>query len=149
VAFDALLAKARSLGDTRAIGELQQVGPPPYQDGRGYRVQRRWSNLFEGADAFITSMLGFALTAPGYMMRDVNDWIDGQRLSAEPLVPQSSALQATALTGRFAVPAFVIHGSEDFTTPTRLAKEFVDPSRHHKRHLSPSRANTLRRLQTV
>jgi pimeloyl-ACP methyl ester carboxylesterase len=126
VAFDALLAKARAVGDAPALRELQEIGPPPYKGGRGYQVQRRWSNLFEGADAFIASMLGFALSAPGYTMRDVNDWIDGQGLSADRLVPQSSALAATALTGRFAVPVFVIQGSEDFTTPTSLAKEFVD-----------------------
>ena len=102
------------------------IGPPPYKDGRGYQVQRRWSNLFEGADAFIASMLGFALTAPGYTMRDVNDWIDGQGLSADRLVPESSGLSAPALTGRFAVPVFVIQGSDDCTTPTSLAKEFVD-----------------------
>jgi pimeloyl-ACP methyl ester carboxylesterase len=126
VAFDGLLAKARALGDTRALRELQEIGPPPYKGGRGYQVQRRWSNLFEGADGFIASMLGFALTAPGYTMRDMNDWIDGQALSADRLVPQSSSLSATALTGRFAVPVFVIQGSEDFTTPISLAKEFVD-----------------------
>ena len=126
VGFDALMARARALRDTRALRELTEIGPPPYKDGRGYRVQRRWSNLFEGADAFTASMLGFALTAPGYTMRDVNDWIDGQRLSAERLVPQSSALTATALAGRFTVPVFVIQGSDDFTTPTSLAKEFLD-----------------------
>jgi pimeloyl-ACP methyl ester carboxylesterase len=126
VAFDALIANARTLGDARALRELQEIGPPPYKSGRGYQVQRRWSNLFEGADAFLASMLGFALSAPGYTMRDMNDWIDGQALSAERLVPQSSALTATALTGRFAVPVFVIQGSDDFTTPTSLAKEFVE-----------------------
>jgi len=126
VAFDALVAKARAVGETRAVRELEEVGPPPYKDGRGYQVQRRWSNLFEGADMFISSMLGLALRAPGYTTRDVNDWGDGQMLSAERLVPQSSALPATALTGRFALPVFVIQGAEDFTTPTSLAKAFVD-----------------------
>jgi pimeloyl-ACP methyl ester carboxylesterase len=46
-------------------------------------------------------------------------------LSAERLVPQSSALSPAALTGRFAVPVFVIQGAEDFTTPTGLARAFV------------------------
>jgi pimeloyl-ACP methyl ester carboxylesterase len=126
VAFDALLSKARAVGEARAVRELEEVGPPPYKDGLGYRVQRRWSNLFEGADMFIGSMLGLALGAPGYTTRDVNDWGDGQMLSSERLVPQTSALQASALTGRFAVPVFVIQGAEDFTTPTSLAKTFVE-----------------------
>jgi pimeloyl-ACP methyl ester carboxylesterase len=126
VAFEALLAKARASGEVRAIRELEAIGPPPYPDGRGYQVQRRWSNLFEGADAFLATMLGSALSAPGYTLRDVNDWLDGQALSAERLVPESSVLPASALTGRFALPVFVIQGAEDFTTPTRLAQAFVD-----------------------
>jgi pimeloyl-ACP methyl ester carboxylesterase len=126
VAFDALIAKARAVGEARAVRELEEVGPPPYKEGRGYQVQRRWSNLFEGADMFIGSMLGLAMSAPGYTTRDINDWGDGQILSAERLVRPSSALPAAALTGRFAVPVFVIQGAEDFTTPTSLAKTFVD-----------------------
>ena len=82
------LTRRRRLGEARAIRELREVGPPPYADGRGYAVQRRWSNLFEGADFFIASMVGLALTAPGYTLRDINDWFDGQNLSAERLVPQ-------------------------------------------------------------
>jgi pimeloyl-ACP methyl ester carboxylesterase len=129
VAHRDLLNKAQALGDQRAIRELQEVGPPPYSDGRGYGVQRRWSNLFEGADAFIYSMLGLALAAPGYTVRDINDWIDGQGLSAGRLVPETSALKTTDLGGEFALPVFVIQGAEDFTTPTSLAESFVSSIR--------------------
>jgi pimeloyl-ACP methyl ester carboxylesterase len=126
VAFDALLAKARALGDARAIRELQEIGPPPYKDWRGYQVQRRWSNLFEGADAFIASMLGFALSAPENTIRDIIDWFDGQNLSAPRLMEEERKLAPTALTGRFDLPVFIIQGAEDFTTPTSVAKKLVD-----------------------
>jgi pimeloyl-ACP methyl ester carboxylesterase len=129
VAHGELLKKARALGEERAIRELEEVGPPPYADGRGYGVQRRWSNFFEGADVFLGSMFGLALSAPGYTVRDVNDWIDGQRLSAERLVPRTSALEARDLSGEFALPVFVIQGAEDFTTPTSLAEAFVSSLR--------------------
>ena len=129
IAHRDLLKKARALGDQLAIRELQEVGPPPYTDGRGYGVQRKWSNLFEGADAFIYSMLGFALAAPGYTLRDINDWIDGQGISAGRLVPETSALKTTDLGGEFALPVFVIQGAEDFTTPTSLAESFVSSIR--------------------
>jgi pimeloyl-ACP methyl ester carboxylesterase len=129
VAYRELLRKAEMLKDDRAIRELREVGPPPYSDGRGYGVQRKWSNFFEGADAFIFSMVGFALTAPGYTSRDVNDWFEGQNVSGERLVPQTSALDARTLAGDFAVPVFVIQGAEDFTTPTSLARSFVDSIR--------------------
>ena len=59
VAYRELLRKAENLKDDRAIRELREVGPPPYPDGRGDGVQRKWSNFFEGADAFIASMVGF------------------------------------------------------------------------------------------
>ena len=129
VAHRDLLRKAQALGEQRATDELREVGPPPYADGRGFAVQRKWANLFEGADAFIASMLGFALMAPGATLRDVNDWIDGQGVSAERLVPETSALTATNLGGEFALPVFVIQGAEDFTTPTSLAEGFVSSIR--------------------
>jgi pimeloyl-ACP methyl ester carboxylesterase len=51
--------------------------------------------------------------------------MEGQMLSAERLVPQTSALEARALSGEFALPVFVIQGALDFTTPTSLAEAFV------------------------
>jgi pimeloyl-ACP methyl ester carboxylesterase len=129
VAYGDLLKKAEAIGDQHAAQELRQVGPPPYADGRGYGVQRKWSNLFEGADAFIASMVGFALGAPGYTLHDVYDWFDGQGVSAERLVPETSTLAASALAGEFSVPVFVIQGADDFTTPASLARGLVDAIR--------------------
>jgi pimeloyl-ACP methyl ester carboxylesterase len=137
VAYGELLKKAKALGDERAVRELEEVGPPPYADGRGYGVQRRWANFFEGADLFIGSMFGLALGAPGSSLRDINDWIDGQRLSAERLVPQTSTLPSHALGGDFRVPVFVIQGAFDFTTPTSLARSFVDSIRAPRKEFVP------------
>ncbi len=129
VAYEELLKKANKVGDARAVRELTEVGPPPYTDGRGYGVQRRWANLFEGADFFISSMFGLALSAPGYSIRDVHDWLDGQGVSADRLVPQTSALDPKTLSGDFALPVFVIQGAEDNTTPTSLARAFIESIR--------------------
>jgi pimeloyl-ACP methyl ester carboxylesterase len=125
VAYDTLLKKAEALGERDALRELRDVGPPPYRDGRGYAVQRKWSNLFEGADRFLASMLGLALAAPGYTLKDVNDWVDGQEVSAQALVPQINAIDSKALAGELALPVVVIQGAEDFTTPTSLARDFL------------------------
>jgi pimeloyl-ACP methyl ester carboxylesterase len=126
VAYAALIEKATREGNSQALEELKEAGPPPYKDGKGYAVQRKWANRFEGGDVFIASMLGFALTAPGYSIADINDWGDGQNVSAEHLVPVTSVLDAKLLGGDFAVPVFVIQGAEDFTTPTSLAKSYLD-----------------------
>jgi pimeloyl-ACP methyl ester carboxylesterase len=125
VAYRDLLERASRDGNSRALQELKEVGPPPYKDGKGFGVQRKWANLFEGADAFIASMVGFALTAPGYSLADFNDWGDGQNVSAGQLVPQTSVLDPKLLGGEFAVPVFVIQGAEDYTTPTSLAKTYL------------------------
>jgi pimeloyl-ACP methyl ester carboxylesterase len=125
VAHTALVERASRERNPRALQELNEVGPPPYSDGKGFAVQRKWSNLFEGADAFLASTLGFALTAPGYSLGDINDWLGGQGVSGEHLVPQVSALDPEILRGEFAVPVFVIQGAEDFTTPTSLAKTYL------------------------
>jgi pimeloyl-ACP methyl ester carboxylesterase len=126
VAYAALVARASRDGNWQALQELNEVGPPPYRDGKGFAIQRKWSNRFEGADVFLASTLGFALTAPGYSLGDINDWFEGQNVSAEHLVPRTSTLDPKLLGGEFAVPVFVIQGAEDFTTPTSLAQTYLN-----------------------
>ena len=125
VAYQAIMDEAKKRGQASALEELEAVGPPPYQDGSGFAVQRRWANRFEHADFLIAAMMGFALRAPGYTIGDINDWIEGQSLSAQALVPQTSTLSATALGRTFDIPVFVLQGASDFTTPTLLAQEWV------------------------
>jgi pimeloyl-ACP methyl ester carboxylesterase len=137
VAYADVLKAAESRRDERAIMELREVGPPPWTDRRGYNVQRKWANLYEGADLFLASTFGMGLAAPGSTPRDVTDWFEGQGVSGSRLVPLTSALEARAIGGDFALPVFVIQGAEDFTTPTSLAREFVRTIR------APRKAFTL------
>jgi pimeloyl-ACP methyl ester carboxylesterase len=126
VAYDALLKKARAVGDQTAVEELTRVGPPPYKSGEGYAVQRKWSNAFEGADQFLAGTIGLALVAPGNSVQDINDSGDGQILSAERLVPQTKSVGPKELGLEFAIPVYFIQGAEDFTTPTELAREYLE-----------------------
>jgi pimeloyl-ACP methyl ester carboxylesterase len=124
-AYDALLEKARATGNQQAIDELKRVGPPPYTSGAGYAVQRKWSNKFEGSYEFLYGTTGLALVAPGGSVQDLNDDFDGQIL-ADVLVPQTKSLGPEGLGLEFSVPMFVFQGEEDFTTPTALARQYVD-----------------------
>jgi len=45
-------AKARTLGDTKAIAELQASGPPPYPAIKALTTQRIWAQAYEHADAY-------------------------------------------------------------------------------------------------
>jgi len=127
VAYDELLEAEKEKGEQNAVRELMAVGRPPWSAGRGYQVERKWANIFEHADLFLPSTFALALETPGYTLRDANDWLDGQGLSAEQLVPQTSAgaLDAKTLAGDFHLPVFVIQGATDFTTQTSLARSFV------------------------
>ena len=126
VAYDALLKKAKAVGDRRAIEELSHVGPPPYESGEGYRVQWKWANAFEGADQFLAGTIGLTLVAPGSSVQDVNDIGDGEILSADQLVPQTKSSGPKELGLEFSIPIFFIQGAEDFTTPTALARSYLD-----------------------
>lgn len=124
--YEALLKKAKALGDQRAIEELSKIGPPPYNSGEGYRVQWKWANAFEGANQFIYSTLGLALVAPGYSVQDITDSGDGQMLSADRLVPQTQSIGPAELGLEFTIPVFVFQGEQDFTTSTALAQHYVE-----------------------
>jgi pimeloyl-ACP methyl ester carboxylesterase len=126
VAYDALLKKAQTVGDQRAVDELKSVGPPPYESGEGYRVQWRWANAFEGADQFLAGTLGLALVAPGNTVQDINDSGDGQMFSGQHLVGQTTSKGPKELGLEFSIPMFIFQGEEDFTAPTALAREYEE-----------------------
>lgn len=126
VAYDALLKRARDIGNVKAVAELSRVGPPPYADGGGYAIQRKWANEFEGADQFLFGTIGLALVAPGNSVQDMNDDAAGQLLSGERLVPQTKSLGPKELGFDFGVPIFIFQGSDDFTTPTELARHYLE-----------------------
>ena len=128
-AYAALVERASRDGNSQALAELKEIGPPPYKTGPGFGVIHKWANLFEGADVFLASALGFALSAPGYTIGDINDWFEGQRVSGERLEPRFDELDRKLLGGELAVPVFVIQGAEDYTTPASLAKSYVDALR--------------------
>jgi pimeloyl-ACP methyl ester carboxylesterase len=126
VAYEALLKKACAVGDQAAVDELTRVRPPPYKSGQGYDVQRKWSNAFEGADQFLYGTIGLTLVAPDYSVQDLNDLVEGQILSAERLVPQTKSMGPKELGLEFAIPMFFFQGAEDFTTPTELARQYLE-----------------------
>ncbi len=135
--YEALLKKAKSLNDQRAIEELSRIGPPPYDSGDGYRVQWRWANTFEGATGFLAGTLGLKLVAPGYSVRDFKDNEDGQVLCAERLVPQTQSIGPAELGPEFSIPIFVFQGEEDFTSSTALAQHYVESIKAPRKEFVP------------
>lgn len=125
VAYDALVNKARVTGNPEALDELKGIGPPPYASYQGYSVQRKWSNRFEGADRFLPGTIGLALHAHGYSVQDLNDLLEGELFSGNILFSKMRSQTMKDLGLKFAIPVFFFEGTEDFTTPTELAREYL------------------------
>jgi pimeloyl-ACP methyl ester carboxylesterase len=137
VAYEELLKKARAIVDQRAVDDLTRVGPPPYQSNEGFGIQRKWSNAFEGADQFLYATLGFMLVAPGYSMQDFNDHEEGQMISGQRLVRQTKSMGPKELGLEFAIPVYFFQGAEDFTTPTELARAYLDSIKAPRKEFVP------------
>ena len=125
VAYDALLKKARERGDVKAVAELGSIGPPPYANSEGFRTQRKWANAFEGADQFLYATIGLTLVAPGNSVQDINDTVAGEMLSADRLASQTKSDGPKEIGLDFHIPVFIFQGSEDFTAPTELARQYL------------------------
>ena len=136
-AYDALLKKAQATGNQQALDELKSVGPPPYASSRGYQVQRRWSNLFEGAYRFLNGTMGGTLVAPGYSIQDLNDSFKGQILGEDRLFPQTRSETMKDLGLKFSIPIFFFEGTEDFTTPTELARKYLQTIQAPRKEFVP------------
>jgi len=136
-AYDALLKKAQETGNQQALDELKSVGPPPYASSRGYQVQRKWSNRFEGADRFLPGTMGLTLAAPGYSVEDLNDSFKGQILGEDRLFAQTKSLTMKDLGLKFAIPIFFFEGTEDFTTPTELARQYLQAIQAPRKEFVP------------
>ncbi|HEU4989578.1 MAG TPA: alpha/beta hydrolase [Gemmatimonadaceae bacterium] len=126
VAYRQLLAAARKRDEGVALRELEDIGPPPFKDARGWQIAHKWANLFEHADAFLNASLMFEMTAPGYTLADLDAKIDGEGFSGEQLVPQINAFDVSRLRGWFGTPVFVFQGVEDYTTPDTLAHAWLN-----------------------
>jgi pimeloyl-ACP methyl ester carboxylesterase len=129
VAYGLALRWAQSAKNIQASDDLKRIGPPPYENGTGgWGVLYKWRNACEGPgrDAFLASTLYYALSQPGYTIGDYNFSQDGQLLSGEALFDQITNLDHKRLEGKFNVPVIVIQGENDCTTPTELAKTYLE-----------------------
>lgn len=126
VGYDELLREAERRHERQAMAELQAIGPPPWPDGRGFETDLKWAGRFGNDNFFGATALGLALRAPGYTLKDLNDWWLGEELSDRYLYAQAPPITAEQIRGAYGVPVIVIQGEDDFITPASLAREFVN-----------------------
>jgi pimeloyl-ACP methyl ester carboxylesterase len=137
VAYQALLSKAQATGNEEALRELKAIGPPPYSSYEGYSVQRRWANRFEGAERFLPGTIGISLQAPGYSVRDLDDLLAGELFSGNIMFSKTRSETMKDLGLKFSVPIFFFEGTEDFTSPTELARKYLTALEAPKKEFVP------------
>jgi pimeloyl-ACP methyl ester carboxylesterase len=130
LAYTRVLAKARMRGDADAVAELEQVGPPPYAALQELGVQRKWAAVYEGYASNAT-LLFDALLAPRTSLADTYDFVSGLIQSQNHFFGPSmngpfidADLERLGL--EFAVPIFVVQGTEDDYTPAAVSRAYVD-----------------------
>lgn len=122
------LKTAQQAHDQQAIADLKAAGPPPYTEGSpAQQILARWVDACEGAQSerFRDARLGFALTAPGFSVHDLDDWLDGRALSEQLLARPLRELPPRRLQGSFSVPIFIIQGARDCAAPAPLAMQWL------------------------
>ena len=100
------------------------AGEPNPNEAVIFDFQKGDNNRFEGADRFLPATLGLCLEAPGYTVTDLDDLLAGEVFSADHLVAHTTTMKDFGL--KFSVPMFFVEGTEDFTTPTQLARRYMD-----------------------
>ena len=130
LAYSRVLEKARKRGDTDAVAELEQIGPPPYDALRELGVQRKWATAYEGYSANVALLLADWLLAPRASLTDIYDFVTGLTqsqnhfLGADMQGPFATADLRRLL--EFEVPVFVIQGTDDDYTPAALSRAYID-----------------------
>ena len=129
--YTRVLDKAKALGDTVAIAELEASGPPPYPVMKALTTQRIWAQAFEHADAYVATEQASSLYAPGYSLLDLYHAIQSIRFTLDTFIGASMSgpamkVDLNALGPDFAIPMFVFAGPDDYITSPALAKAYVD-----------------------
>lgn len=130
LAYASVLATARQRDETKAIAELEAIGPPPYGSLDELNTERKWAGNFAGLGSIMAQLVPL-MTAPRYSIGDLVSYVRGTLASGEHFVGRKADgplldvdLGATATA--FEVPIFFIQGADDNVTPAELAHGYLD-----------------------
>ncbi|KAA2236319.1 alpha/beta fold hydrolase [Salinarimonas soli] len=121
------LAQARAAGETRAIAELERIGPPPH-DVDAMLTSRRSVERFGGSlrgGLSTGALIWAALRQPEATLWDLVLFGRGNRFSLDHLWPALRDLRLTGLT-TFRVPIVFLLGRHDRQVPSEVATSYFE-----------------------
>jgi len=130
VIYARVLDTARTLGDTKAVTELEASGPPPYHVMKALTTQRIWAQDYEHADTYTAEEQASSLYAPGYSLLDLLHAVQSIRLTLDRFLGPTMTgplmtVNLNSLGPDFAIPMFVFEGPDDYITSPELAKAYL------------------------
>ena len=121
-------SEAKARGETRAVGELAEVGPPPYASADGARTVRRWAERFGGIGRRASrrgAVVRGLLELEEYTLFDLARWRRGRQSSMEALGATAASIDLASRVSAVEVPTFFLAGRNDKVCDPELAREYL------------------------
>jgi pimeloyl-ACP methyl ester carboxylesterase len=126
LAYEQLLAEARTRGDRGAVAELEANGPPPYDSIAKARVHTTWANRYEPGLPSTAGLISMVLFDSRASFGDLRDFRRGLASSQDHFRDAVEREDIPSLGTTFAIPFFVFQGALDNVTPVAPVQEYVD-----------------------
>lgn len=130
ISYEFVLDKARETGNQEALGELQEIGQPPYDDVSELLIQRKWLERFGGVSRSdkteFRALIRMGLSSPDYTLFDAIRFFRGQSFSSACLWEESQNTNLFEQVPRIEVPVYFFTGRYDYNSP------FEETERYYK-----------------
>jgi pimeloyl-ACP methyl ester carboxylesterase len=131
-AYDFALDSARQLGNTRAIRQLEAIGPPPHLDVKQFGTRVRWASNFGGVThdqsygAVVRRLLASLVRSSDYSAGDVLRTVRGVTATQARLLPAMAGLDLVTTVPHMDVPLVMVQGRLDKVAPGGAAQRYFD-----------------------
>ncbi|HEY0062690.1 MAG TPA: alpha/beta hydrolase [Telluria sp.] len=129
--YETLLGMARAAQDAKTVSALETLGPPPWKNPRAFGIVRKATRIYE-AKTSTPAPKGWWTPAALYATREAElDYEAGEEYSFLQFVGfrgngMLSTIDLHKLGATFAVPVFLLQGTEDLVTTPTVAKRYFD-----------------------
>lgn len=129
--YRTLLDMARAAADTKTVAALETLGAPPWIDPRAFGIMRRATRVYE-AKTSVPPPKTWWTPATLYASEEARlDYEAGEEYSFQQFVGfkgdgMLSTIDLAKLGTTFAIPVFLLQGTEDLVTTPEVAKRYFD-----------------------
>lgn len=127
LSYDFALSEAQERRNSKALTELEKIGPPPYASVDDLLAVESWTERFGGvnhADLSTAKLIWTALGTDEANLIDLVKFGQGNRFSLTQLEGEISQVDLTEHYRSFAVPIIFLLGHYDRHIPSELAEQY-------------------------